>query len=46
MEALTSRIIAVIGRVRIGSTKVIVRWMHMGLSIHGVIVTGGDRTEL
>jgi hypothetical protein len=46
MDALASQIIVVIGRVRVRGAEVVVRRMHVGLSIHGVVAVGGDHVEL
>jgi hypothetical protein len=46
MEALVSQIVAIIDRVRVGGTKVVVRWMLVRSSIFGVVVAGSDHTVL
>jgi hypothetical protein len=46
MEALTGRIVAVIGRVRVRGAKIEIRWVHVRSSISSIVAAGSDRAVL
>jgi hypothetical protein len=46
MEALVGRIIAVIGRVGVWGTKIVIQWVHVRSSISAVVVATSDRGVL